>query len=249
MKELKVIDYEGMKVVDSREVAKTVGKPHNDLMKDIRRYISYLGEGNFSQSDFFVESSYLNSQNKEQPCYQITKKGCEMIANKMTGKKGIQFTATYVNAFNIMLEEKTRKVESKNDEVKLLNAQARERNSRSRLADMWLKIANLTKSEVSHEICASKASEVLNGTPIIQLPKIDENYYSATEVGKMLGLSSNKIGRIAKENGIKSDTDNEYGKWFADKSKYSNKEVSTFRYNDNGVEAIKKAITLTDQSL
>lgn len=111
MKELKIVDYEGMKVVDSREVAKAVGKPHNDLMKDIRRYITYLNEGDFSLVEFFVESSYLDNKGEERPCYQITKKGCEMIANKMTGKKGVQFTATYVNAFNIMLEE------SKQDKV------------------------------------------------------------------------------------------------------------------------------------
>lgn len=111
MKELKIIDYEGMKVVDSREVAKTVGKPHNDLMKDIRRYITYLNEGDFSLVEFFVESSYLDNKGEERPCYQITKKGCEMVANKMTGKKGVQFTATYVNAFNVMLEE------SKQDKV------------------------------------------------------------------------------------------------------------------------------------
>lgn len=39
------------------------------------------------------------------PCYQITRKGCEMVANKMTGQKGIVFTAMYVNAFHEMEQQ------------------------------------------------------------------------------------------------------------------------------------------------
>lgn len=92
------------KYIDSREVAEMVGKPHNDLLKDIRRYSEQLGQGNISQSDFFIESTYRNSQNKEQPCYLVTKKGCEFIAHKMTGVKGTEFTARYINRFHEMEE-------------------------------------------------------------------------------------------------------------------------------------------------
>lgn len=60
-------------------------KQHNELLKDIRRYIEQLGEGKILQSDFFMESTYRDSQNKTMPCYNVTKKGCEFIANKLTG--------------------------------------------------------------------------------------------------------------------------------------------------------------------
>ena len=36
------------------------------------------------------------------PCYNITKKGCKFIAHKMTGTKGISFTARYINKFHDM---------------------------------------------------------------------------------------------------------------------------------------------------
>lgn len=36
------------------------------------------------------------------PCYRITKKGCEFIAHKMTGQKGTEFTARYINRFHEM---------------------------------------------------------------------------------------------------------------------------------------------------
>ncbi len=95
-------DYQGRKVIDSRDVAQMVEKSHNVLMRSIRTYMEYLRESNFAQSDFFIESDYLNAQNHRMPCYLITKKGCDMIANKLTGRKGVLFTAAYVTAFNDM---------------------------------------------------------------------------------------------------------------------------------------------------
>ena len=92
------------KYIDSREVAEMVGKAHNDLLKDIRRYCEQLGQGNIPQSDFFTESTYQNSQNKTMPCYLVSKKGCEFIAHKLTGIKGTEFTAKYINRFHDMEE-------------------------------------------------------------------------------------------------------------------------------------------------
>lgn len=66
-----------------------VEKNHRDLMRSIRTYSRYLREGEIPQSDFFIESTYLNAQNHELPCYLLTKKGCDMVANKMTGEKGV----------------------------------------------------------------------------------------------------------------------------------------------------------------
>lgn len=107
MDKLKVQDFHGKQVVDSRDVARMVERPHNDLMKSIRSYCEYLGQGDFSQSDFFILSTYINSQNKEQPNFLITKKGCDMVANKTTGKKGVLFTAAYVTAFEEMRQALT----------------------------------------------------------------------------------------------------------------------------------------------
>lgn len=102
MNELKAYDFHGKKVIDSRDVAVMVEREHNALLKSIRSYAQYLREGEIAQSDFFIESTYLNAQNHEMPNFLITKKGCDMIANKMTGKKGVLFTAAYVTAFEEM---------------------------------------------------------------------------------------------------------------------------------------------------
>lgn len=94
----------------SMEVSEMVGKNHKELMRDIRRYCNQIskaneeleGERKIALSDFFKESTYKNSQNKTQPCFDITKKGCEFIAHKLTGVKGTDFTAQYINRFHDM---------------------------------------------------------------------------------------------------------------------------------------------------
>lgn len=99
-----------VQTITSMEVAGMVGKNHKELMRDIRRYISQINEANngfinerkIALSDFFKESTYKNSQNKTQPCFDITKKGCEFIAHKLTGVKGTAFTAQYINRFHDM---------------------------------------------------------------------------------------------------------------------------------------------------
>ena len=104
---LKIIDNNGVDVTDSRDVAKMIRKTHSNLIRDIRNYIEGMDENmdsNLISSDFFIESTYQDKYDREKPCYLITKKGCEFIANKLTGKKGTKFTAKYVEAFNDMQE-------------------------------------------------------------------------------------------------------------------------------------------------
>ncbi len=99
MKELQVLNNKNL-TLESTEVSEMTGKEHKNLMRDIRNYVGILEGSNLSSHDYFIESTYINSQNKEQPCYLLTKMGCEMVANKMTGKKGVLFTAKYVKRFN-----------------------------------------------------------------------------------------------------------------------------------------------------
>ena len=61
-----------------------------------------LAEGEIPSGDFFKESTYLDANNQERPCYLVTKKGCEFIAHKLTGQKGTEFTAQYINRFHEM---------------------------------------------------------------------------------------------------------------------------------------------------
>ena len=91
----------------SVEVAEMVGKEHKNLLRDINRYCKQMNEANIELvderkielGDFFKESTYKDSKGELRPCYNITKKGCEFIAHKLTGVKGTAFTARYINRF------------------------------------------------------------------------------------------------------------------------------------------------------
>lgn len=90
------------KYIDSREVAEMVEKEHNKLLRDIRVYITQLDASKVGHTDFFTESQYTDKSNRQKPCYLVTKKGCEFIAHKLTGVKGTEFTAKYINRFHEM---------------------------------------------------------------------------------------------------------------------------------------------------
>lgn len=94
--------------ISSPEVAKMTGKEHNMLLRDIRNYISQIEKANkecadlhrpINSNDYFVQSTYTDLQNKSQPCYDISRMGCDFIANKLQGVKGTAFTAEYVKRF------------------------------------------------------------------------------------------------------------------------------------------------------
>lgn len=95
--------------IDSREIAQMMGKQHSDVLKmlegtnKIKGIIPVLRESKITFSEYFIESTYkVEGNNKTYKCYLCTKMGCELLANKLTGEKGILFSARYVKAFNQM---------------------------------------------------------------------------------------------------------------------------------------------------
>ena len=92
-------------MLTSMEVAQMVEKEHKQILKDIRRYTQQFNEGRISPVEFFTESTYIDGKGESRPCYLVTKKGCEFIAHKLTGQKGTEFTARYINRFHEMEHE------------------------------------------------------------------------------------------------------------------------------------------------
>lgn len=64
--------------------------------------IETLTHHDFVVSDYFIPSTYKDDSGKENKCYKVTRMGCEFLANKFTGEKGIVFTALYVKRFHDM---------------------------------------------------------------------------------------------------------------------------------------------------
>jgi len=100
--QLTIHNHRGQLVADSRDVAAMIERPHWTLVRSIRTYSQYLNDNKIVVVDFFIPSTYKDEKGEQRPCYLLTEKGCDFVANKTTGEKGAVFTAQYVNAFHAM---------------------------------------------------------------------------------------------------------------------------------------------------
>lgn len=88
--------------LDSREVAKMLEKDHKHLLRDISVYAEYLIQSKVGLNEFFQAATYKDKIGRTLRSYKITKKGCEFLAHKQTGRKGAIFTASYIRRFHEM---------------------------------------------------------------------------------------------------------------------------------------------------
>nr|DAJ52999.1 MAG TPA: KilAC domain protein [Caudoviricetes sp.] len=146
------------KYLDSREVAEMVGKQHNDLLKDIRRYVQQLSEGKISHTDFFTESQYTDKSNRQKPCYLVTKKGCEFIAHKLTGVKGTEFTAKYINRFHEMEDTIKTQLPHGNDLIALAVIEAQKM-----IAERDKQIERMKPKEIFADAVSASETSILVG--------------------------------------------------------------------------------------
>ena len=235
MNELRVFNFNDAEVVDSRDVAEMTNVRHADLIEKITGYMKHLANGNFRSLDFFIPNTYKDAQDKPRPCYLLTKKGCDMVANKMTGEKGVLFTAAYVSAFEKMREHiqggKTNRpgmTDYQMESIRVRKAQLLER-----LAKEY--------DGTYRQVLQAHATKELTGEYLLPLPYIGEKTYSAQEIGEKLGISANKVGMLANRNHLKTK---QYGTWVNDVAKNCpGKEVPSFRYYESVVPVLKTIIS------
>lgn len=160
--ELVIIDKNNILYVDSRDVAEVTEIRHADLLRKITKYEEVLLNAKLRSVNYFKKSNYIDSSGKENRCYLLTKKGCDMVANKMTGDKGIIFTAKYIDRFyqmeQLLRERQTQlwqntRIDSKSnrlnetDEIKLLVEYAKANGSKN--ADKYyITFSNLANKSV-----------------------------------------------------------------------------------------------------
>lgn len=123
-------------------------------------------------SDYFINGTYKDNSGKENKCYLCTKLGCDFLANKFTGEKGILFTAKYVKRFDEMEKQIQKQVLSFQIEDPIERAKQwiiEQENSRKLLAE---------KDEVIEELSplASICRERMDKTGTISLTDVTRTY-------------------------------------------------------------------------
>ena len=152
------MDSLGQKYLDSREVAEMVGKEHNKLLRDIRVYITQLNASKVGHTDFFTESQYTDKSNRQKPCYLVTKKGCEFIAHKLTGVKGTEFTAKYINRFHEMEDTIKTQLPQGNDLIALAVIEAQKM-----IAERDKQIERMKPKEIFADAVSASKDAILIG--------------------------------------------------------------------------------------
>lgn len=231
--------------LSSREVAAMMEiKEHGKLLRKIDGINQDLAKAKIGFSKYWEESTYVDASGKVNREFLVTKRGCEFLAHKTIGTKGNLFTDRYMDRFEQMKEVisngKVKPVKVDNS-LKEKEIEARLKNARAREANILLKIynnPNLSKEYV--QVLQSKATEIITGKAILPLPVVERKTYSATEIGKELGISANKVGILTNKHNLKTD---KYGKLFHDKSRYSSKEVESFRYYDNVIPVLAEILS------
>lgn len=195
-------------VLDSREVAEMVGMRHADLMRNIDHYIEIMGQNaKLRSDDFFIKQTYTAGTGKQYKRYDITKKGCEMVANKLTGEKGILFTAEYVERFNDMERNDNIKQvkQAEQDKTREMRAEAMLRNSISKQAKMMMEIAKMSHIKAYQDVMMAKAGNILAGENILPMPKSGRERRPLGWFCKQIGKAETwgtQLGKLLKRNGI-----------------------------------------------
>lgn len=179
--------------ITTLEIAEMMEVEHKEILKKLEGttkpdgttkqigIIPVLTRGNFPLSDYFIESTYKDASGKSNKCYKVTKLGCDFLANKFTGEKGIIFTARYVKRFNEMEQGQVPK-----DFPSALRAYADEVERRQ--------IAEREKEKLQQELDYSK--DWLSIKRVAAMNGVDWKTFSwrkLKEVGLQMGYEVKKI--------------------------------------------------------
>lgn len=186
-------------------------------------------------TEFFNKQQIANSNN----IYMLSERGYAKLLKILEDDKAWDIYDELVdNYFNMRQAIKA--------DNKALVANKRltimEENAKTRKANLLYKIAMATESQSSAQSMLALAAKELTGEMTIPVMKRKE--YSATEVGEKLGISAQKVGKIANQLGIKAEQpgQNRFGRWANSKSRYSDKEVAQWLYSEDGLSAIRKGM-------
>ena len=193
---------------------------HNDFMKSIRKEIESLenagvniGQGNISQS------SYINSQNKKQPCYKMSKSWVLQMCNKESALVRFK-TQQYIEA----LENRLKQQQMSADQIK-------------QMIDEAVKAA---VAPLIEKLTAPKEAPKTRTANFRTLPTV-------SKIAKPFEISGREANEILEKHGIIRRSDNGKGSILNEEYKdrwgttiYEDGKEPYVRYFDLGVNSITK---------
>lgn len=213
--------------MSSREIAKLTRKQHKDVLYDCRKMFESL---NLQSADFSAD--YQDERGRTYQEYWLDQ----------------DLTMTLMMGYSIPLRHKVatrwRQLESgealPQKSASHLPEFRRARAIKMEVEAMSLALSFMPKlSDVAKQTAMARVVNDAAGIELLPLPKVEEHLHTAGDIAEILGVSPQKIGRLANKHDLKTE---QYGMYVWDKAKHSDKQVEAFRYNTEGVKALRHLI-------
>ena len=144
-------------LTNSLLIAEKFGKEHQHVLRDIRTLIEGMSE--IGDTPMFVESTYINEQNKQEyPIFIMNRDGFTLLTMGFNGKKDLKFKIEYIAAFNAMEKALKEQQNKKLSGAEFLLEQAK------LMVEQERRLSN-----VENEIAAMKKEREENGKLLLSL--------------------------------------------------------------------------------
>lgn len=214
---------------------------------DMKKHIGNEGVHEAHTLEFLFELGYSKqSITQAEHIYILSERGYAKLIKIMDTDLAWEVHDKLVDEYFLLREEKGKQQLSSTEaqeielKAKAMRAEAMRLNAWTRaFKEIKTSIPRDQLSEVALKVFDLKGAETLTGVELGNyLPPVEKTY-SATEIGNRLGISSNKVGKLANLHGLKTE---EYGITVMDKSPYCSKNVLSFRYYESAVQKIKEIL-------
>lgn len=207
------LQVRGIKTIPSYEAAEMMGRAHKEVLKMLEGQKSSDGStkhvgiiqvisesGELHLSDYFIESSYkVPGNNRTYKCYECTKMGCDILANKMTGEKGTIFTARYVKKFNEMIEDPYKGISTELRAILMLDKKQQEIEKRVTGIENKMTI-DYELAENLRNAISSRAVYLLGGKYTDAYKKLSKKLFAEFYKGLKTSFKVNSYKNIAQKN-------------------------------------------------
>ena len=212
-----------VKRISSREVAEMMEIRHNDLLRKVDKINTTLLNAKMRTVKYWIESTFKDKSGKSNREYLISKEGCEFLAHKSTGEKGILFTHRYMERFKEMEQQIEQQMVSVEQIAQMIN-----------------EAVKTAVAPLIEKLTVSKEAPKTRTANFRTLPTV-------TKIAKPFGMTGTDANKILEKHGIIRRSDNGKGSILNEEYEdrwgttiYEDGKEPYVRYFELGVNSITK---------